>query len=420
MDILRALEVSARPADRLIDQWFRDRRFAGSGDRRFISGLVYQILRRRAELLWLIDGFKGDGDEAEVRPLVIAALMHLQDWQLSEFETGFTGSGHNPAPLSDAELTLAEQITTRQKAVMPPHISGNFPEWLSTHLQRRFGDDLLVEMTAMNERAAIDLRVNTLMTNQEDVLSALAAEGFEAGPGKYSATGVRLNDRKRVTGSDLFKTGKVEIQDEAAQLCSALVAAEPGQTVLDACAGAGGKALALAADMQNKGHIEAWDVDDRRLDRLLPRLERAGVKIVSARKVRADGSDIYPDYQQAFDRVLVDAPCSGTGTWRRNPETKWRLTPETLDHNVARQAKILNRAAELVKPGGRLIYATCSVLDCEGADQVHAFLSLQPDFSVLPASDVLAEVPVEDDFLRLSPHAHGTDGFFVAILARAP
>jgi len=284
---------------------------------------------------------------------------------------------------------------------------------------RRFEDDLMDQMSAMNERAAVDLRVNTLKTNRDDALAALAEAGFDAEPGTKSLQGIRLNDRKRITGTALYIDGGVEIQDEAAQLCAALVDAQPGQTVLDACTGAGGKALALAAAMNNKGHIEAWDVDDRRLERLLPRLDRAGIKIVSARKVRADGSDLYPDYQGAFDRVLIDAPCSGTGTWRRNPETKWRLTAETLQHNVDRQAKIMKRAADLVKPGGRLIYATCSVLDCEGADQIHAFLSLQPDFSVLPVSEIWSGADAGSDFLKLSPHSNGTDGFFVAVLARS-
>jgi len=419
MDILRAVQVSKRPADRLVDQWFRDRRFAGSGDRRFISELVYQILRRQAELRWLVNDFDAGEDVDNTRLLVMAALVHLQDWKEEDFYQSFSGTGHNPAPLNEAEQQFLVQLELRRHETMPDHIRGNYPEWLSDHLKRRFADDLGVEMAAMNERAAVDLRVNTLKTTRDEALAALADEGFTAEVSTMSALGIRLHDRKRITGTGLFVSGGVEVQDEAAQLCAALVDAGPGQKVLDACAGAGGKALALAAAMNNEGHIEAWDVDDRRLDRLLPRLTRAGVKNVSARKVRADGSDLYPDYQGAFDRVLIDAPCSGTGTWRRNPETKWRLTKETLDHNVARQAKILNRAADLVKPGGRLIYATCSVLDCEGADQINAFLSLQPDFTVLPVSELWADADASSEYLRLSPHSNDTDGFFVAVLARA-
>jgi 16S rRNA (cytosine967-C5)-methyltransferase len=416
MDILRALEASPRPADRLIDQWFRDRRFAGSGDRRFISELVYQILRRRSELNWLIDGQKTGN---EIRAKVIAALVHLLDWSVADLDKAFSGEGHNPESLSDPERSMCEQVLLRRDQDMPLPVLGNFPDWLLPHLSRRFEDDLASQMTAMNQRAPVDLRVNSLQATRDDVLAELATEGFEARASARSPLGIRLHDRKRITGTRLFKSGDVEVQDEAAQVCAALVDAQPGQKVLDACAGAGGKALALAADMNNEGHIEAWDVDDRRLARLLQRLERAGVKNVSARKVRADGDDLYPDYQGAFDRVLIDAPCSGTGTWRRNPETKWRLTAETLDHNVSRQAKILNRAADLVKPGGRLIYATCSVLDCEGADQINALLSLQPDFSILPVSDVWPEASDTSEFLRLSPGSDDTDGFFVAILARA-
>ncbi|MBT3790903.1 MAG: RsmB/NOP family class I SAM-dependent RNA methyltransferase [Alphaproteobacteria bacterium] len=418
MDILRALEVSARPADRLIDQWFRDRRFAGSGDRRYISELVYQILRRRAELVWLIDGLDGADDIDAERMRVIVALMHLQDWQTTDFDQAFSGTGHNPEALSGDEKELLEKVTARRKQKMPAAVQGNFPEWMTKHFTRRFEDDFVDQMSAMNERAAVDLRVNTLKTTQEKALAALADEGFEAQASALSSIGIRLNDRKRITGTGLYTTGGVEVQDEAAQICAQLVDAKPGQTVLDACTGAGGKALALAAAMKNTGHIEAWDVDDRRLDRLLPRLERAGIKNVSARKVRADGSDLYPDYQGAFDRVLIDAPCSGTGTWRRNPETKWRLTAETLQHNVDRQAKILNRAANLVKPGGRLIYATCSVLDCEGADQMNAFLSLQPDFEIMPVAQIWSEADPTSDFLRLSPFSNDTDGFFVAVLSR--
>ncbi|MBT3701345.1 MAG: RsmB/NOP family class I SAM-dependent RNA methyltransferase [Alphaproteobacteria bacterium] len=419
MDILRALDVSQRPADRLIDQWFRDRRFAGSGDRRFISGLVYQILRRRSELIWLIGDYDAGEEVDGMRMQVVAALSHLEGWTAEDFDKAFSGAGHNPSALNEDEKLLLKKISIRRNQKMPLPVQGNFPDWMEPHLVRRFEDDLMDQMSAMNERAAVDLRVNTLKTNRDDALAALAEAGFDAEPGTKSLQGIRLNDRKRITGTALYIDGGVEIQDEAAQLCAALVDAQPGQTVLDACTGAGGKALALAAAMNNKGHIEAWDVDDRRLERLLPRLDRAGIKIVSARKVRADGSDLYPDYQGAFDRVLIDAPCSGTGTWRRNPETKWRLTAETLQHNVDRQAKIMKRAADLVKPGGRLIYATCSVLDCEGADQIHAFLSLQPDFSVLPVSEIWSGADAGSDFLKLSPHSNGTDGFFVAVLARS-
>jgi 16S rRNA (cytosine967-C5)-methyltransferase len=419
MEILRSLEVSARPADRLVDQWFRDRRFAGSGDRRFISELVYQIMRRRSELVWLIDGYDAGEDVDDMRMQVVTALAHLQDWKVEDFDKSFSGVGHNPTALNDDEKLLLKKISIRRNQKMPLPVQGNFPDWLEPHLVRRFEDDLNPQMSAMNDRAAVDLRVNTLKTTRDEALAALAEEGFDAEPGATSPIGIRLNDRKRITGTALYINGGVEIQDEAAQLCAALVDAQPGQAVLDACTGAGGKALALAAAMDNKGHIEAWDVDDRRLERFLPRLERAGIKNVSARKVRADGSDLYPDYQGAFDRVLIDAPCSGTGTWRRNPETKWRLTAETLQHNVDRQAKILNRTADLVKPGGRLIYATCSVLECEGADQINAFLSLQPDFSVMPVAQILPDLNTDSEFLRLSPYTDGTDGFFVAVLARA-
>lgn len=418
IDILDALSATRQPADRFVERWFRNRRFAGSGDRNYIADFVFAILRRWGELCWWC------GSEAH-RALVIAGLVRLQNWAEDEFEAAFDGENHRAGALTAEERDLVRKISSHEARPddMPPAAAGSFPDWLGPDLEARFGPRLIDEMAALNERAPVDLRVNTLKSDRDGALAALAGEGIEAEPCKLSPLGLRLVGRRRVTATRAFKSGLVEVQDEAAQLAALIVGAEPGQQVGDVCAGAGGKTLALAAAMNNSGQIHAWDVDGPRLEAMKERLQRAGVRNVQGRRVTAGAGPDYAALAGKLDRVLVDAPCSGSGTWRRNPETKWRLDAETLERQVARQRDLLVQFAELVKPGGRLVYATCSILGREGGEQIDWFCKRRPDFKIVPLAAVWAETiktpcPPSGDYLNLSPATNGTDGFFAAVLQR--
>lgn len=425
IDILDGLAETRQPADRFVERWFRDRRFAGSGDRRFINDFVFAILRHWGELAWWSGGNVH-------RALVIAGLVRLQDWTAAEFAAAFDGQGHRAAELSPKESDLVQRVLAQaaHQVDMPFWAAASFPEWLEADLAERFGDDLGPEMAAMNDRAPVDLRVNTLKVNRETAQAALADEGIETEFCALSPVGLRLTTRKRVTATKAYRSGLVEVQDEAAQLASLIVGAEPGMQVGDVCAGAGGKTLVLAATMKNSGQIHAWDVDGQRLEQLDERVQRAGIRNVQSKRVTA-GTAAAETLLDKLDRVLIDAPCSGTGTWRRNPETKWRFDAKTLDRQVARQRDLMVHFAPLVKPGGRLIYATCSLLNREGSEQIDWFVQKRPDFKVVPITDVWAEVfktpcPMmgakagtkNGDYLNLSPAANGTDGFFAAVLQR--
>ncbi len=295
------------------------------------------------------------------------------------------------------------------------------PDWLLPHLTGRFGATLAVEMAALSKPAPLDLRVNPLKADRAQAQAALAAEGWDAQPTSLSPCGLRIEGRRPITTGPAFMSGMVEIQDEGSQLVAMLVGAAPGMRVVDWCAGAGGKTLALAGLMQNRGQIVACDVSALRLDGAVRRLRRAGVHNVERHLLEA-GDKWLKRRAGAFDRVLVDAPCTGTGTWRRNPDARLRLTPQDLAELVAKQAGILDNAQSLVRKGGRLVYATCSLLEEENEAQVSAFLLRHPDFVVVPLARAWSfdgPVPNSGDFLFLTPARHGTDGFFAAVLERA-
>lgn len=328
--------------------------------------------------------------------------------------------GFAPAPLSDAERAALDHFAALERPA-PNWVTGAYPEWLEPELARAFGDRFAVEMAALQGRAPVDVRVNRLKGNREDALRALAAVGIAAEPTPLSPLGLRLGGRPKLEETAVFRSGLVEPQDEGSQIVTLLVAAAPGMQVVDLCAGAGGKTLGLAAEMGNSGQIYAADSDAARLARMKPRLLRAGVRNVQTPRGR-DGA-WFAALEGRADRVLVDAPCSGLGAWRRRPESRLRLTPETLAEDCARQLDLLRWGARLVKPGGRLIYATCSLLPAENDDIVAAFLQAGSGFRVLPVAEVWAEAigtdcPVETPFLLLTPARHGTDGFFVAVLRR--
>ncbi len=399
IEILEALEATAQPTDRFLKAWFRMRRFAGSGDRRAIGERVFAVQRHHAHLAHRM------GSDTP-RALVIAALLEAGD----AIEPLFTG-GYGPAPLTDAERAAIAAAP----GPAPDWVRGEYPPWLETELQRAFGERLLEEMQAFIGRAPTDLRVNTLKAERAAVLDELQAQGIAAAPAPYAPHGIRIGgEAGKLSEMALFQSGAFEIQDEAAQIASALCAATPGMRVLDLTAGAGGKALALAAAMENQGEIIAGDVRGEALVELEKRAGRAGVTIIKT---------LHLEYAQPtgpFDLVLLDAPCSGTGTWRRQPELRWRLTPARLAELTALQDRLLDQAAALVGPGGRLVYATCSILPVENQDRMAAAQARHPGFAPLDLSAAWSGPPppgLGQDF-RASPALTGTDGFFCAALRR--
>jgi len=392
IDIIAALDTTQQPVDRYLKDFFRARRYAGSKDRRAIAEMVFDVMRRRSMLAHRMGT---DG----ARALVIAALLAAGD----DPDALFTG-GYGPAPLSDGERAAINATP----GPAPAHVVGEYPAWLEASLTRAFGDDLTGEMAALQTRAPVDLRVNTLKATRADVLAALKAEGLKATPTPHAATGIRIppgEGSAMLAKSALFESGAFEFQDEAAQVASLLADAKPGMRVLDLAAGAGGKALAMAAAMNNDGYILAFDDSAKRLAPLATRAARAGATCITCAPTR--GGPLWGDGK--FDLVFLDAPCSGTGTWRRQPELRWRLTPARLAQLVALQDTLLDEAARHTAQGGRLVYATCSLLPDENEDRVAAFLARNPAF--------VRAHPVD---FRASPAKTGTDGFYTAILVHAP
>lgn len=414
IELYQAITDGRDPADRLLTNWARKHRYAGSKDRRAVAELVYGTLRRAEALAWRL---ARQGAAATPRLMVLAASGLTPAELTLRADDRFA-----PAGPDDAEAAALTALAGPAPAEMPDWAVAGYPAWLDASLRRRFGDRTAAEMAAMAGRAPVDLRANTLKTTRDSALAQLAAEGISARPTARSPLGLRLDAHDRLDEMALVREGLVEPQDEAAQLCALLVAAEPGMQVVDYCAGAGGKSLALAAQMRNKGQVYALDRDPRRLQRLVPRAQRAGARNIQARPIRAD-DPWARELAGRCDRVLVDAPCSGTGTWRRNPEARFRLTPDMLASHLRRQDQVLRDAADLVRPGGRLIYATCSLLPEENEDRVAAFLNDHPDFAVLPIGrlwDAAWGPCPGEPYLTLSPAAHDTDGFFTAVLTRQP
>ena len=424
IDILAAIDLGERPADDVAADYFRRRRYIGAKDRRHIAGHVYTVLRHRSALDWWIAKHPVDiGPKSRV----LTALVLAENWRPEVVAACCDGDRFRPAPLTEAEDRLLRGLTTRtlRHPEMPRAVASDLPDWLEPYFERVFGKGLEREMAALNASASIDLRVNLLKADRETARRALTAEGVAAEPTPWSPVGLRLVERVPLGGLSAFREGLVEVQDEGSQITALLADARPGMRVVDFCAGAGGKTLALAAGMANRGKLVACDVSAHRLERAVRRLRRAGVGNAERRVLTSERDKWIKHHAGGFDRVLIDAPCLGTGTWRRNPGDKWRVTPEDLASLIVRQQEILRNAARLVRPGGRLVYATCSVLREEDEAQAEAFLVAEPEFSVVPAARVWNETigglsPGGERYLRLTPARHGTDGFFVAILERQP
>jgi len=422
IELYQAIEASNAPADRVATGYFRTRRYIGSGDRRAVSLHLWRLLRRRARLDWWL---KSKNAPTDPRRRLIADLVFEAEMPTAEMAEIFTGDEHAPQKLNGDERALIDSLRGFELVHrgMPVWVRAEFPEFLAPGLEALYGGALEAEMQALLEPAPVDLRVNTLKATRELAREALAKDGLASEPTPLSPIGLRLPARTQLSAQDSFRAGLVEVQDEGSQLAALLVGAKPGQAVVDFCAGAGGKTLVLAAAMENKGRLAALDIDKRRSERAAERLRRAGV-FNTTRHILEPGNDPWIKRRVAsFDRVLVDAPCTGTGTWRRNPDARWRLAPEQLERLVVEQASILGQAARLAKKGGRLIYVTCSLLPEENERQVEAFLAAHADFRVVPIAQAWAETiggdcPSQGDFLRLTPRQHGTDGFFVAVLER--
>ncbi|MEO9191191.1 MAG: RsmB/NOP family class I SAM-dependent RNA methyltransferase, partial [Acetobacteraceae bacterium] len=367
-----------RPADGVANDFFRARRFIGSGDRRAVSERVWRVLRAWRRLGWWLDRA---GGEATARLLVGASLL-TEGWSLSGVVQAFSGGQYAQATLAARERAALAAIEghTLDHPDMDDAVRLELPDWIAPRLAARFGSALAVEAAALTAPAPLDLRVNLLKTTREEALAALAAEGIEAVPTKLSPWGLRVAERRSITAGAAFQAGLVEIQDEGSQVIAALADARPGLRVADLCAGAGGKTLAMAMMMGNRGYLLACDVSARRLESAVVRLRRAGASNVE-RHVLLAGDKLVKRRAGGFDRVLIDAPCTGTGTWRRNPDARLRLTQQDLAELVVKQASILDTGAKLVRAGGKLIYATCSLLPEENEEQVSAFLARHPDFA---------------------------------------
>ena len=417
IELLEAVEASPRrPADGVAHDFFRARRYIGSGDRRAVAGRAWQVLRAWRRLGWWLDGV------VATPRLRLAALLLLDGWTPDGVRQAYSGGQYAPEALTAAERAALAKLAghTLDHPAMPEAVRLELPDWIHPMLAAQYGPALPAEAAAWLTEAPLDLRVNLLKTTREAARAALAAEGIEAVPTPLSPWGLRIAGRLPVTTGAAFRDGLVEIQDEGSQVVALLADARPGQRVADVCAGAGGKTLALAMTMQNRGHIVACDVSAPRLDGAVRRLRRAGAHNVE-RHLFAPGDKWAKRRAGTFDRVLVDAPCTGTGTWRRNPDARLRLKAQDLAELTVRQAAILDDAAGLVRKGGRLIYATCSVLDAEDEATVSAFLDRHPAFRPLPPAAAWPEAPAglgAGPYLRLTPARHGTDGFFAAVLER--
>ncbi len=419
IDLLAAIEAAPRqPADAAASAWFRARRYIGSADRREISDRVWTLLRARRRLSWWL----ARAGAAPTPRLLVFGHELLAGRTLAALALFAGGGKFAPAALSAEEqavLGRLERHTLDHPAMAAP-VRLEFPDWLEPQLAARFGAALEAEMAALLAPAPLDLRVNLLKGCRAAARDALAAEGIAAEATPISPWGLRIGGRPAVTAGAAFRAGLVEIQAEGSQIVALLAGAAPGLRVADFCAGAGGKTLALAMMMENRGHIAALDVAKSRLDGAARRLRRAGVHNAEAHLL-GPGDKFLKRRAGGFDRVLVDAPCTGTGTWRRNPEARHRLAPADLAEILPRQAAILADAAKLVRKGGRLVYATCSLLPAENEEQVSAFLARHGDFRTLPPAAVWpgpAACPAAGAFLSLSPRRHGTDGFFAAVLER--
>jgi 16S rRNA (cytosine967-C5)-methyltransferase len=424
IEVLANIDARRRPAADVLKDWGISHRFAGSGDRAAIAGIVYDALRRKSSSAALMG-------ESTPRAVLLGMLRRERKLDTAAIAVLFSGARFAPAPLTEAETTALERDCLVGATAS---VEGDYPDWLDPQLTRVFGDERAEEGAALSSRAPLDLRVNLLAATRDEVLPKLGH--LAATPTRWSPIGIRIRlapDAKSpaIHAEPVFLKGQIEVQDEGSQLAALLADAKPGEQVVDLCAGAGGKTLALAAAMENHGQIYATDIDKRRLAPIHERIARAGARNIQVRTppTAHGGSDVVADLAGRADLVMIDAPCTGSGAWRRNPDAKWRIRPGALAERIKQQDDVLERAAALVKPGGRIAYVTCSVLAEENGDRVQAFVALHPEFSVEKPADLLnvlgerayllrRAVLMSEEGVLMTPRRTDTDGFFVSLLRR--
>ena len=395
-----------QPADAVLSGYFRAHRELGQHDRAFIAETVFGVLRRRY-------GLEYHTGAATPRRLLLAWLNRVQGVSLRQLE-----------PLLGRDDALwAAALKATPELASPLYVAAELPPWLVAMLAAEMPEgEILALGRALAQPAPLDLRVNALLTTREKVLRQLIIEGINAQPTPHAPLGIRIDGNPALSRNPLFTSGRIEVQDEGSQLLCYLLAPKRREMVVDFCAGAGGKTLALGVLMQSQGRLYAFDVSEARLNKFKPRLKRSGLSNVHPQLLASENDLKVKRLAGKIDRVLVDAPCSGFGTLRRNPDLKWRQSEAGIAELAAKQRAILTAAAALLKPGGRLVYATCSFLRAENQDIVAAFLAAHPHFSLVPANEVLKQQHIALDtgeFLQLYPHRHGCDGFFAAVMARA-
>ena len=397
------------PADSVLSQFFRENPTLGHAERGMIAEAVFTVLRRKRSLEAVCD------DKPRPGRLLLASLACLQGYNLRQIDT----------VIEAGERDWVGGTKGKFLQNVSPAVRADMPDWLYDRLVEQWGEEGAQTVSAsLNRPAPLDLRINTLKANRDETLPKLIAAGLLGKACAYSPFAVRLEGKPALSKYDFFKDGVIEVQDEGSQLLGLLLAPKRGEMVADFCAGAGGKTLLLGAMMRSQGRLYAFDISEKRLANLKPRLARSGLSNVHPVRIESERDSKIKRLAGKLDRVLVDAPCSGLGTLRRNPDLKWRQTPEAVTRLAETQGSILSSAASLLKPGGRLVYATCSLLQEENDAVVDAFLAAHPEFIALSAQDILAKqgvaIEMEGDGmrLRLMPHRHGTDAFFAGVFER--
>ncbi|HEU4851657.1 MAG TPA: RsmB/NOP family class I SAM-dependent RNA methyltransferase [Telluria sp.] len=402
-EVLREILRFTAPADTTLSRYFKDHPRLGGRERGAVAEAVYAVLRNKTFFTEFA------GSNSSMRRL---AMLGLAEAMGIESLSGLT----------DEEREFLERIKDIDRSLLPAQKRSNMPEWLYDKLVAQFGEEEAgVLSDSLNKPAPLDLRVNSIKSDRDAVIAQLAQAPIAAEPTPFSPLGLRILKKPSLQNLPLFKEGAIEVQDEGSQVLSQILGAKRGEMVVDFCAGAGGKTLALGASMRNTGRLYAFDVSEKRLAKLKPRLARSGLSNVHPVQIAHERDAKIKRLAGKIDRVLVDAPCSGMGTLRRNPDVKWRQPPEAIAEMHAKQVAILDGASRLLKGGGRLVYATCSLLDEENDQVVQEFLSTHPDFDLVPMNKVLAEQKIDlemGDYLKLLPHKHQTDGFFAAVLER--
>ncbi len=404
-EVLREVLRFTAPADVTLSRYFKDHPRLGGRERGVIAECVYAVLRNKT----FFTDFGGAGNAPTMRRLVLLGMAET---------VGVDALGG----VTEEEAAMLARVKDIDRSLLSPLMRTNLPQWLYDKLVEQFGEEEAQQLASvLNTPAPLDLRVNSLKANRDEVVAKLAEAPIKAEPTPFAPLGLRVLKKPALQNLPLFKEGAIEVQDEGSQVLAQILGARRGEMVVDFCAGAGGKTLALGAIMRSTGRLYAFDVSEKRLTKLKPRLARSGLSNVHPVVIAHERDAKVKRLAGKIDRVLVDAPCSGLGTLRRNPDVKWRQKPDAVTEMQEKQASILDAASRLPKFGGRLVYATCSLLREENEEIVEQFLATHPDYALVPMSQVLAEqkIPLEmDRYLKMLPHKHQTDGFFAAVLER--